>query len=179
MKYLFLLFISLTALAQDTLQADSVLLKVKPENARIVVKTEGTPNVVYRGITNKINVFATDVPDWDAVVSVPGALKHSGTSGEFEWNVRRFSNAFAKQNIYAKIPDGERKAEQIGYEAKSIENLVVKINGEGCEKCIIQQPLAELKDGVISIVPDITPNPYKHLKIIIRSFTLTLPNGKR
>lgn len=175
MKYLFLLFISFTALAQDTLQSDSISLKVTHENARIVVKTEGPANVVYRGITNKINIAVAGVPDWDVTVSAPGIFKHSGTSGIFEWNVTQVSGRIAKLNVAARLPNGERKVEQIEFQIRNIPPLYGTINGQGCDKCIVQQTLAELKDGVVSIGSTpafITEN------IKIKQFALTLPTGK-
>ena len=48
------------------------------------------------------------------------------------------------------------------------------INGQGCEKCIVQQNLAELKNAEISVeMPDVRPFNIT----IVRSFKVILPDG--
>jgi hypothetical protein len=151
MKYLLILFISLRALAQDTIQADIMPIKLEPENTRVVVKTEGLPNVVYRGINNKINVAVAGVPDSNVSIAAPGSFKHSGTPGIFEWNVTTVSDKTATLTVSARLPNGERKVEQIEFEIRNVPPLFMTIDGKGCMGCIVELTKEELTEATVGI----------------------------
>jgi hypothetical protein len=177
MKYILLLFLSISAFAQDTISIEEVS---KPQyyedHARAIVTVDNT-NIVYRGITNKINIAVMGVDPWDVMCNAPGSFKPSGITGEFLWNVTAVAGKTATINVAYRLANGERKVEAKEFEIREVENFNSLINGYGGKKCIVEQSLKELKNAKISVEPkNIMWESLREVKVI--GFTLVMPNDE-
>jgi GldM C-terminal domain len=125
---------------------------------------------VYRGTGNHFSISVPGAKSY--TVSGPGVKQYG--NGSFDLNLPedyKENRVFVDVNAVTKTDSVVKY--QYMYIVKNIE-IRMLLNGQGCEKCIVQQTLKELENASVSVeYPDI--NPFD--TVIVMSFTVTLPNG--
>jgi len=145
-------------------------LPVEPDDLPRPIIFNTRYETVYRGMGNNFSISVPGAKSY--TVSGPGVKQYS--NGSFDLTLPGdYKENLVFVDVEAIIKTDSVVKYNYMYIAKNIETRML-INGQGCEKCIVQQNLADLKNAIISVeMPDVSPLN----TTIVRSFKVILPDG--
>lgn len=129
-------------------------------------------NFVYKGIENELEIA---VPGAKSFKVTATGLRDIGL-GRYHWNVSQISGNTVKLDFEIITERDSVFHDSKKYYIKPVPKLIPVLNGQGCEKCIVEISRQDIKDTTISVRPE-TYFDCRLQNFFVDEYTLVLPEG--